>query len=75
MPWKDDTLMDQKMPFVSLADTDRFSVTQLCSKMTSRLQTASNRGKERSFHEGADGGETAIDRNDLSGNTAGLIAQ
>lgn len=30
MPWKDVTSMDQKMQFVSLAATGRFSVTQLC---------------------------------------------
>jgi hypothetical protein len=63
------------MQFVSSTATDRFSVTQLSSKMRSGLQTASSRGKERSFHEGADRGEPAIDRNDLSGDTAGLIAQ
>ncbi|WP_255599992.1 hypothetical protein [Actomonas aquatica] len=30
MPWKDVSPMDQKMQFVSLAATGRFSVSQLC---------------------------------------------
>jgi transposase-like protein len=30
MPWKDVTPMDQKLQFVSLAATGRFTITQLC---------------------------------------------
>ena len=30
MPWKDVSPMDQKMQFVSMAATGRFTVSQLC---------------------------------------------
>lgn len=40
MPWKDVTSMNQKLQFVSLAATGRFSVTQLCADFDISRKTA-----------------------------------